>query len=181
MTQKGKSNKLILIICEGKDKGKATDPEKLVKKAAIYRKEYQIDEKTGDRVCLVFDIDINHNNNNAIRSKINKIQNAKKISDKNKIRLGISNPCFELLYLLNFEYTTANMRSYSDVHKKLSKYIKDYEKIKHVYSLLKDKIDTAINNSENDYGDISMHDFVKSNPYSNINLLIEFMEDIENK
>ena len=225
--KKRKSNKLILIICEGKDtetayfenfnskytkvqvkiadksskgknKGKATNPENLVKKAVTYRKEYQIDENTGDRVWCVFDIDINHNNNNAVQSKINEIQNAKKISDKNKIRLGMSNPCFELWYLLHFEYTTANMRSYSDVQKKLSKYIKEYDKTKDVYSLLKDKINTAIKNSqklkkhfdelgmklpdsETDYSNISVYDFVNSNSYTNINLLIEFMEDIENK
>lgn len=225
--KKRKTNKLILIICEGKDteteyfenfnskytkvqvkiadksskgknKGKATDPENLVKKAVQFKKDYEIEEKNGDRVWCVFDIDINYNNNNnAMQSKINEIQKAKLKSDKNKIRLGMSNPCFELWYLLHFEYTTATMKSYSDVQKKLSKYIKDYDKTKDVYYLLKDRIDTAVKNSkklkkhfedlskklvdsEENYTNINIKDFVDSNPYTNINTLIEFMEDIEN-
>lgn len=225
--KKRKSNKLILIICEGKDtetayfenfnskytkvqvkiadksskgknKGKATDPENLVKKAAAFKKENEIDEKNGDRVWCVFDIDINYNNNNAVTSKINEIQRAKAHADKNKIRLGMSNPCFELWYLLHFEYTTANMKNYTEVQRRLSKYIIDYDKTKDVYSLLKDKIDIALKNSkklkkhfealgrlmpdtEIDYKSINVSDFVSSNPYTNINTLIEFMEDIENR
>lgn len=224
--KKRKTNKLILIICEGKDtetdyfenfnskytkvqvkiadksskgknRGKVTDPENLVKKAVKFKKEYDIEEKNGDRVWCVFDIDINYNNNNAVQSKISEIQKAKLKADKDKIRLGMSNPCFELWYLLHFEYTTAIMKSYSDVQKKLIKYINDYDKTKDVYYLLKDRIDIAVKNSkklkkhfeelgkklvdsEEEYKDIIVRDFVDSNPYTNISTLIEFMEDMEN-
>lgn len=161
-----------------------------------FKKEYEIDEKTGDRVWCVFDIDINYNNNNAVQSKIAEIQKAKSYSDKNKIRLGMSNPCFELWYLLHFEYTTANMKSYPEVQKRLNRYIIDYDKTKDVYSLLKDKTDTAIKNSkklkkhfeesgrlipdsESDYNAINVSNIVTSNPYTNISTLIEYMEDME--
>ena len=116
--KKRKTNKLILIICEGKDtetdyfenfnskytkvqvkiadksskgknRGKVTDPENLVKKAVKFKKEYDIEEKNGDRVWCVFDIDINYNNNNAVQSKISEIQKAKLKADKDKIRLGM--------------------------------------------------------------------------------------------
>ncbi|MBN1037070.1 RloB domain-containing protein [Clostridium botulinum] len=228
LRKKRKQNPTIVIICEGKDtetiyldnfnskytkvdvriadknskgknKGKATDPENLVKKAIeISKKDYDINEKDGDRVWCVFDIDINYNNNNAMQSKINEIQKAKTLSNKNKIRLGISNPCFELWYLLHFEYTTANLKNYDDVKKRLDKYISNYDKNKNVYSELKNNLTTAISNSkklkkhhesldkilpnvENDYLKINVEDFVKSNPYTNINELIEYMETLERR
>ncbi|WP_278319566.1 RloB family protein [Clostridium tepidiprofundi] len=86
-----------------------------------------MNEKDGDRVWCVFDVDINYNTNRAIQSKIEEIQKAKKIADKNKIKLGISNPCFELWYLLHFEYTTANFKNYDAVKKRLSRYIDNCE------------------------------------------------------
>ena len=228
LRKKRKQNPTIVIICEGKDtetiyldnfnskytkvdvriadknskgknKGKATDPENLVKKAIeISKKDYDINEKDGDRVWCVFDIDINYNNNNAMQSKINEIQKAKTLSNKNKIRLGISNPCFEFWYLLHFEYTTSNLKNYDDVKKRLDKYISNYDKNKNVYSKLKDNLTTAISNSkklkkhhesldkilpnaENDYLKINVEDFVKSNPYTNINELIEYMETLEHR
>ncbi|MBW6411671.1 RloB family protein [Clostridium weizhouense] len=228
LRKKRKLNPTIVIICEGKDtetiyldnfnskytkvdvriadknskgknKGKATDPENLVKKAIeIKEKDYDINEEDGDRVWCVFDVDINYNNNNAMQSKINEIQKAKTLSSKNKIRLGISNPCFELWYLLHFEYTTANLKNYDDVKKRLDKYISNYDKNKNVYSELKDNLTTAISNSkklkkhhesldkilpnaENEYLKINAESFVKSNPYTNVSDLIEYMETLEHR
>ncbi|KFX54716.1 RloB domain-containing protein [Clostridium botulinum] len=228
LRKRKKANPTIVIICEGKDtetmyfdnfnskytkvdvriadknskgknKGKATDPENLVRKAIeISKKDYDINEKDGDRVWCVFDVDINYNNNNATQSKIDEIQKAKVLSNKNKIRLGISNPCFELWYLLHFEYTTANLKNYDDVKKRLDKHISNYNKSKNVYDELKDKLTIAISNSkklkkhheslnkilpnaESEYLKINAEGFVKSNPYSNIYDLVEYMEILELK
>ena len=66
-----------------------------------------------------------------------------------------------------------------------------------MYYLLKDRIDIAVKNSkklkkhfeelgkklvdsEEEYKDIIVRDFVDSNPYTNISTLIEFLEDMEN-
>ncbi|SFC38576.1 RloB family protein [Clostridium uliginosum] len=228
LRKKRKTNPTIVIICEGKDtetmyfdnfnskytkvdvriadknskgknKGKSTDPENLVKKAIeIKKNDYDINEKDGDRVWCVFDVDINYNNNNAIQSKIDEIQKAKVLSSKSKIRLGISNPCFELWYLLHFEYTTANLKNYEDVKKRLDKYLSNYDKNKDIYNELKDKLTCAIDNSkklkkhhesldkilpnaENDYVKINSESFVKSNPYTNIFDLVEYMENLEQR
>lgn len=226
LRKKRKLNPTILIICEGKDtetiyfenfnskytkvdvriadrnskgknKGRATDPENLVKKAIeILNKDYDIDEKDGDRVWCVFDVDINYNNNNAIQSKIDEINKAKILSDKNNIRLGISNPCFELWYLLHFEYTTANLKDYNDVKQRLDKYIQNYDKNKNVYDEIKPFLKDAIArfkklkqhheslgkilpNAESDYLKITGENIVKSNPYTNVSDLIEYMESLE--
>lgn len=226
LRKKRKKNPTILIICEGKDtetiyldnfnskytkvdvriadrnsrgknKGKATDPENLVKKAIeIQKKDYDINEKDGDRVWCVFDVDINYNNNNAIQSKITEIDKAKLLANKNHIRLGVSNPCFELWYLMHFEYTTANLKNYDDVKQRLDKYIKNYDKNRNVYDelkpYLKDAIDEAkklkqyheslgrtLLNTESEYLKITADNIVKSNPYTNISDLIEYMESLE--
>lgn len=228
LRKKRKKNPTILIICEGKDtetiyldnfnskytkvdvriadrnsrgknKGKATDPASLVKKAIeIQNKDYDIDEKDGDRVWCVFDVDINYNNNNAIQSKTTEIDKARTLSNKNHIRLGISNPCFELWYLLHFEYTTANLKDYNDVKQRLGKYIQNYDKNKNVYELIKPYLNDAINRAkklkqyheslgrilpsgENDYLRVTAENNVKSNPYTNIIDLVEYMENLEQK
>lgn len=227
LRKKRKPNPTIIIICEGKDtettyfenfnskytkvdvriidksskgknKGRATDPESLVKKSIeILAKDYDINEKDGDRVWCIFDVDINYNNNNAIQNKVTEISKAMILSKKNHIRLGISNPCFELWYLLHFEYTTANLKDYNDVKKRLDKHIKNYNKNKNVYDEIKPYLKEAINrakklkqyhenigktlpSAETDYLKLTAENIIKSNPYTNIRDLIEYMEFLEN-
>ncbi len=183
----------------GKNKSKSTDPESLVEKAIYYKEnKYDIDEKDGDRVWCVFDVDINYNNNNAVKSKIDEIEKAKKISDKKKIKLGISNPCFELWYLLHYEYTTATLRNYDAVKQKLDKYIDNYEKNESIYDELKEQVYDAIErgkrlkkyhedlgkklpNVEKDNYKATAKDLAESNPYSNVGELVEYMEELNEK
>lgn len=182
----------------GKNKGKATDCESLVKKAIYYKNnKYDINEKDGDRVWCIFDTDINHNNNSGIDSKITEIKKAQSLAYNNKIRLGISNPCFELWYLLHFKYTTTYLKDYNAVKKNLEKEtpIKEYEKNKDIYALLEDKIAQAIENGkkleeyhkkngkilfnvELDFSNLSIKDIVESNPYTNVMCLVEYIEKL---
>ncbi|MEA4826889.1 MAG: RloB family protein [Clostridium sp.] len=181
----------------GKDKGKATDCKSLVERAIYYKEnKYDINEEDGDRVWCVFDVDINYKNNNAIQSKIDEIEKARPIADRNKISLGVSNPCFELWFLLHFEYTTANLKNYDAVIQKLNKYISDYEKNKDIYEELKKLTDKAIDfgkrlrkhheslgrklpNVEKDKHKAIVKDLVESNPYTNIGDLVDYMEELE--
>lgn len=222
---KRKPNPIIVVVCEGKDtevnyfehfdsryarvdvkvadkkskgknKGKTTDCENLVKRA-IYFKEnkYDINEKDGDRVWCIFDADINYNNNNSVQSKIDEIERAKGIANNNKIRLGISNPCFELWYLLHFKYTTAYLKDYDAVKLKIEGEtpIKEYGKSEDIYNLLKHKMNDAVKNGEKlrtyhekdgkkltnvetDAMNLNAKDVVKSNPYTNIMDLIKYIE-----
>lgn len=182
----------------GKDKGKATDCESLVERAVYFKQnKYYINEEDGDRVWCIFDVDINYNNDNGIQSKITEIEKAKKIAKNNKIRLGISNPCFELWYLIHFKYTTAYLKDYNAVKSKLESEtpIKAYEKNKDIYNLLKDKMNEAIKNgnklrnhhkedgkklvnAESDAANLNVRDIVESNPYTNIIDLIEYIEEL---
>jgi hypothetical protein len=181
----------------GKNKGKKTDPLSLVMKAEEYkRSKYEIREQDGDRVWCVFDVDLNYNTDNAIQARIVEINKAKIIADSNKIKLGISNPCFELWYLIHFEYTTANLKDCNSVIERLNKYIIDYNKSKcpiRQDENYKKLMTTAISNAKKlkehhqslktmihiENLDMSIKDLVESNPYTNLWELIGYMENIE--
>lgn len=214
-----KINPIIVIVCEGKDtevnyfknfnsrytrvdikvagknstgknKAKATDPYNLIKLAISQNKNYDIVESDGDRIWCVFDVDINYNNNNSIQSKIKEIEEAKKlINKKENVNVAISNPCFELWYLLHYEYTTAALKSFNDVEKKLKSYISDYSKNGDFYNQLVQNIDIAIKNGVN----LRKHheslgknlskvkDLVESTPYTEVVDLIKYIEKLQGK
>lgn len=185
----------------GKNKSRKTDPLNLVEKAIDYvENKYDINEKDGDRIWCLMDIDLNYNNPNPIDSRIQEIQKAFTRSEDFrkrstiKINLGLSNPCFELWYLLHFKYTTANMKDYDSVKKRLEKDtpLSEYEKNKSVYSQIHDNTLTAIKNSEklrNHYkfynnileiNHTTINEFVKSNPITNIDILVGYIECLNN-
>lgn len=181
----------------GKNKSKKTDPLSLVQKAEEYkRNKYEIREEDGDRVWCVFDVDINYNSDNAIKSRIDEINKAKILANSKNIKLGISNPCFELWYLIHFEYTTANLKDYDSVIERLNKYIINYDKSKCPIKYdenYKKLMETAILNAKKlkthhqlsgknihiESGNISIKDLVESNPYTNLWQLIGYMEKVE--
>lgn len=185
----------------GKNKSRKTDPLNLVEKAIEYvENKYDISEEDGDRIWCLMDIDLNYNNPNPIDSRIIEIQKAFSRSEefrkKRKIRvnLGLSNPCFELWYLLHFNYTTANMRDYDSIKKRLERDtpLSEYEKNKSVYSQIHFNTLTAIKNSEKlrvhhnfcspilEINHSTISDFVRSNPITNIDILVGYIEHLNN-
>lgn len=185
---------------KGKNKGKVTDPVNLVRKAKYYKEnEYEIRKEDGDMVWCILDTDINYKNPNASKAKQKELEEAYKIANTNNINLAISNPCFEIWYLLHFEYTTAFLENYDKVKQKLLKIdcIKDYEKNKDIYVKLKDKTQNAINNAkklkshyislgklltntEKDNRKINIKDLLDSNPYTNVCDLVEYIDKLSN-
>lgn len=182
---------------KGKNKGKETDPSSLVEKAIYYKKRMDIIHKDGDRVWCIFDVDINYQNPDAKTSKQKEIESAYKDAYKNNIYLGISNPCFELWYLLHFQYTTGFLKDGDAVKQRLNTTpIKNYKKNVCIHTHIKDKINIAIDhakklkayhedlgktfvNIEKDKSKLNIKDIVDSNPYTNIGDLIEYMESLE--
>lgn len=131
-------------------------------------------------------------------NKISEITKAQTLAHKNKIKLGISNPCFELWYLLHFKYTTAYLKDYSSVKDILQKEtpLKNYTKNKNVYDLLKDKTPNAIKNGiklreyhEKDEKTLSnieltkqnIKDIVENNPYTNIMDLVQYIGNLNHR
>lgn len=76
------------------------------------------------------------------------IKKAKKEGDKNKIEIILSNPCFELWYLLHFEFSTAYISTEQAVQKLEEKYIPNYQKNQSYFEQLKTHLSKAIENAQ---------------------------------
>lgn len=186
----------------GKNKSRKTDPINLVEKAIdCIETKYDIAEADGDRVWCLIDVDLNYNNANPIENRIDEIQKAYKKAksfEKNKntsINLGISNPCFEIWYLLHYIYTTANFKAYNDVKNRIEKDtpLKDYEKSRNVYNIVHENTQLAIRNCDKlknhheamgktliEYNkksfNLDINNVVRSNPFTNVNDLVKYIE-----
>ena len=126
-------------------------------------------------VWCVSDVDVNYNTPNALQAKNNQLKKYINEANKHGFNIALSNPCFELWYLLHFEVTKAYLKDYDAIEKKLttSRYIANYKKNADVYNALADKQTTAISNAEKlkqhhkDQNIIDLMD-VATNPYTNI-------------
>ena len=150
--------------------GNVTDPTKL---AASIRKEWKEEgahKQIGDRAFVVIDLDNNENKTREIR----------RLKNKNDIEEYIvSNPSFEVWYLLHYEYST---RSYIDADaaiKELKKHYPGYEKTSEMYLLLKDKMEQAVANAEKleNYHNTEKHTYpdVNCNPYTDVHKLVKLL------
>ncbi len=152
-----KEYNILVLVCEGKKTERnyfkhfkarnnglrieipnttVTDPENLVKFALSQIPKYDLDLVHGDQIWCIFDVDTNTDES---------IQKTVSLA-KDKIRLCISNPCFEIWYLLHFNYTDQRVSS-SDLQSRLKKYIPEYNKTKDYFDFLLHNRETAIKNA----------------------------------
>lgn len=80
--------------------------------------------------------------------KKEQIKEAISIGKNKNVNVIISNPCFELWFLLHFEYTTKYFSSNRELIKELKRYIKNYEKNLDVFTMLEDKQMDALKNAK---------------------------------
>ena len=134
--------------------------------------------------CVIdADVDYKTPGNHIIRN--NQIKEAQKEAG-NVIKIALSNPCFELWFLLHYIYTTSQMRNYNDVMKELSKQkgFEKYEKIRDVFDILEDKLEIAKKNAESlqqhhiNQNKTDLFD-VSATPYTNIWELIAIIQKSE--
>ena len=101
----------------------------------------------------------------------------------NDISIALSNPCFELWFLLHFEYSTGHMKNYADVIKRLTTYFPGYDKNVDVYGDLVDRLNTAIRNGKklqrhhSENGAIQLLD-VSVATYTNVWELVETIQKL---
>jgi RloB-like protein len=172
-----------LIVCEGektepnyfKSFPVSTRPEVTIIGAgcetiAVVNKAIELrTAKTFDRVWCVFDRDPSKVNNTAPR-----FREALKIAAKENINVAYSNECFEIWYLLHFNYyDTAIPRS--DYKKKLTKSLGcDYEKNSDdMYMKLEDKQNQAIKHAKILLASYDPHEPESDNPATTVHLLVE--------
>lgn len=158
-----KAKKIILIGAEGKNqterkyfkafnqvqseykimagKGNNTDPVGVVEDLLKSAKQEELDLKDGDMLACFIDVDFKKGRDQELRA-------AMKLARQNNISVFLSNPCFEIWYLLHFRYSTKLYGSNEEVIKELGSYISDYSKSKDVYDLIENKIDQALLNTK---------------------------------
>ena len=156
--------KLILIGAEGRNKtetayfknfnriqneyvihfagGDATDPMGIVNNTYSSVKSENLNLKDGDLAYCFIDFDVNKKNQESY------INHALEKAKSKGIHMLISNPTFEIWYLLHFRYSTKMYNSNPEVIQELQKYIPHYEKNSNIYDLISTKTNEAINNAK---------------------------------
>lgn len=159
-SRKRSARKSITVVCEGKETEPnyfkslkydlrlsmydvkiipgITDPLNLVQRG-ISEKE-KSDYKDIDEVWCVLDKEQYGQNPN--------FDNAVKLALTNGISLAVTNPAFELWYLLHFEYTDAPFNNATEVIKRLLKFIPKYEKNMEVYPLISENTKNGIDHAK---------------------------------
>ncbi len=99
------------------------------------------------------------------------------------IHIAFTAICFEYFILLHFERTTSPFRRCDDLIKRLKSHISDYEKAVNLYSVLKDRIDHGIENSEWGYNQAKPQLDSGRMPYelssfSNVHQLVRFLHGL---
>ena len=116
-----------------------TDPKKMLSELRKKQKSLQLNLKKGDKLFLIADLDCDEEKAKTIRE----------LMEKNKdVDFIISNPCFEIWFLMHFVYSTKSFIDGKALIKELKKYIPDYEKNADVAEILSYKTETAIKNAE---------------------------------
>ena len=119
--------------------GHITDPSGMQKTILRYWDQYGMDEEKGDVAFIVLDLDCNSEKGRLIRKLEKENDNA---------RFVVSNPCFEVWFLLHYRYSTRPYYTSADVIKDLRKYVPDYEKNTDIAVLIANDIEIAMKNAE---------------------------------
>lgn len=118
--------------------GSATDPEKMLETLERYWERYDMSYTRGDRGFVVLDLDCNEKKAHLIE----KLEGGSQIA-----RFIVSNPCFEVWFVLHYRYSTHVYSDGDEVIKDLRKYIPEYQKNTNVTEMLSGMIDTALENA----------------------------------
>lgn len=105
---------------------KSTDPQNLVEFAIVQKNVLGLDVDSGDRAWCLFDVDENSKKG---------IQKAVEKAEANGIVAIVSNPCFEVWFLLHHTECNASLTS-REIMEQLKSFIPDYEKSYDVFDLL---------------------------------------------
>lgn len=172
---KTRNSGVILMFPSTKD----TDSLSLVEFAVQCLKEFDINIKEGDRVWCIYDTDINP-------QKQQQLDNARKLAKKFKINIALSNPCFEIWYLLHFKYSTSCFGSNESLIQELKEYIPDYDKNIDVFKIvdeIKNNISYATANAMklNDYhAELGRNlENIECNPSTQVFEVIEYIKNVE--
>ena len=151
------------VKCVGLGGGNA---EHLLDEMLVYMKMAKYADY--DHYWLIFDCDDNSQE---------ELQRVVARAKKAKINWCLSNPCFELWYLLHFLYRESPMTAFDLKKHLLKEWIPGYnETMEGIYDLLKDRMDNAIRNAARllppEKREEWMNRLRQSNPSTNVDNLI---------
>ena len=153
--------------------GSITDPEGMLKKIEGFWHKNEMDQDKGDLGFIVLDLDCDEEKANLIK----KLEAGSKIA-----QFIVSNPCFEIWYILHFKYTTHVYASGAEVIRDLKNYINNYEKNRDVSGALSDKMETAIENAKRLEGYFEELGYkwpsVEGNPRTDVPLIIKSIREL---
>ena len=162
-TSRRKLKQVYLIIAEGKNKtemlylshfqdqeksysirfvkaGYKTDADSLYNALIDKWEELDLSEKKGDRGFVILDID-----NDLLKAQ--KVSALVHSNTNTAVSFVVSNPTFEVWFLLHFKYTTKQYKDGNAVIKELRRYLPNYEKNRDCFEDCKDEMKEAIKNS----------------------------------
>lgn len=153
-----------------------TNPMHIVKHAEERMStKWSIDFDEGDSVWCAFDVDENSNSD---------IKDANQHAKTKNIRIALSNPCFELWFLLHYKQIFSQITR-QKAKTELKTFIRDYEKNKKINHLLKDKLSSAIDHAKklNQIHQKKKIELIsrESNPSTQVFELVEFIQNITKK
>lgn len=182
-----------LIVCEGRNKTETnylnhfnkwdgavrlivrssedTDPKNMVERAKNIAESLGVGKNTGDRIICLMDLDIDSNKAQLIQSLRAKHR---------KIEIFLSNPCFEIWFLLHFTSHPVRENSSHSVKKQLERYVPKYTESMDILQKcpeVQSNYETAINNAvglrnEHKRNNVSIPS-ADANPYTEIDLLMQ--------
>lgn len=147
------------------------DPVSLVKHAKYLKEEFYV-LGPRDKIYSVYDVD---------RFPERQLKQAQELAGETNMKTCVSNPCFEIWYLLHYKYSTSSLNSYDDVKRELLRYISDYDKDKDVFSELRQYQAKAISHAkrlDEHHKREEISSICGCNPSTQIYQLIEYLNKL---
>lgn len=151
--------------------GNSTDSMGIVED--IKRTRAKLKFHAGDLAFAVFDADLWGTRGKQIQQAIN-------YAEKQEIKVILSNPCFEVWFVLHFEDGRAPYDSSDKVIDKLKQYVPDYEKSRDMFEVLQGNMEKAISRAEQLRRYHEDNDTVKlseQNPMTDVDRLVKLLCD----
>ncbi len=147
------------------------DPISLMNHAKYLKEEFYHLGRN-DRIYCVYDVN---------SSPEKQLGDAQKEASKNNVKVCVSNPCFEVWYLLHYRYTTACLNTYDDVKRELLSHISNYEKNKDVFDELCPLQAKAISHAkllEQHHQREEVVSICRRRPSTQIHILVEYLNKL---
>ena len=148
--------------------GNSTDPKGMLKDLLKYMNNEDIKSEDNARIFLVIDSDLND-------KRINEIKSIEQVCIKNNIEIVLSNPTFEIWYLMHYRNNKLKFNSSKDVKNELSNINGSYNESMNMYKIINCNTDNAIKVAKNieDKAIKNKEDLYKLNPYTGIYKIVE--------